>query len=192
MTKNSLTRLLLILSVLVGAALACNLPAGNTQLPPTAKPMTTEDIQQLENQIQKTLENPNASGDVTVTLTQDQLNSIISTGMAQQSEQTITDPSVVLTNGTMEVYGKVNQSGISANLKAVLQPQVDANGTPSLQVTSMTLGAIPVPDVLKNQVATAANDALKNYLASNSTGFKVKSITITEGQMTVTGSRQNS
>lgn len=189
MTKNTLMRFLIILTALIGASLACNLPANSSpNLPPTAKPMSTQEFQTLEQQIQATLTSPNANGEVSITLTQDQLNSLIASQMAQQSDQTITDTSVVLTNGQMEIYGKVNQSGISANLKVVLQPAVDANGDAKLNVASISLGGIPVPDVLKNRIESAADSAMSNTVNSN--GFRAKSIAIAEGQMTVTGTRQ--
>ncbi len=186
--KKPHIRLILVLTILVAAGLACNFPGTAANLPPTAQPMSTEQLQNLENQVQQTLQSPNASGEVTVTLTQDQLNGIIATQMAQQSEQVITDPSVVLTGGNMEVYGKVTQSGVSANLKVVMQPVVEANGTPRLNITSINLGGMPVPDVLTTRIADSANNALSSYLDSGQNKIKVKSINITEGQMTITGS----
>jgi hypothetical protein len=185
-----LMRLLLVLTILTAAGLACNFPGGASNLPPTAQPMSTEEVQNLENQIQATLQSPDASGEVTITLSQDQVNSIIAGQMAQQSEQVITDPSVKLTGGHLEVYGKVNQNGISANLQVVMQPQVDASGNPHLNIVSMNLGGMPVPDVLKNRIAASADDAISSYLFSNQNNMKVKSIDITEGQMTITGTPQ--
>ncbi len=185
--KNPLMRLILILTILAAAGLACNFPGSASTLPPTAQPMSTEEIQNLENQVQATLKSPNASGEVSVTLTENQLNSIIAAQMAQQSDQTISDPSVKLTGGHLEVYGKVTQSGVSANLQVVMQPQVDANGNAKLNIVSINLGGLPVPDVLKNKIAESADNALSNYLSTNSNKFKVKSINITEGQMTITG-----
>ena len=186
--EKLLIRLLLVFMVLIVSSLACSIPSGQSTLPPTQRPMSTEEIQNLEDQIKATLENPNPAGEVNITITQDQLNGIITSEMAQQADPVITSPSVVLTNGQMEVYGKVTQSGFSANLKTVLQPRVDANGTPKLDMVSINLGGIPVPDALKDQIGTFANDSLANYLNSNQ--FKVKAITIDEGQMTITGTPQ--
>lgn len=187
--KNPLARLILILTVVVMAGLACSIPGGSGSIPPTAKPMTTEEVKDLGEQLQKTLENPNPSGEVIITLTQDQMNGIVAGEIQRIPDLGISDPSVVLTGGNMEVYGKVMQSGISANLKVVLRPEIDGNGSPKISILSMNLGALPVPDVLKERVATAADDALTNYIHSNSS-FQVKSITIGEGHMTITGTKQ--
>ena len=190
MIKIPHMRFILVLMILAAASLACSIPGSASNLPPTAQPMSTEQLQNLENQLQATLSNPDASGDVTVTLTQDQINGIITSAITQQQDKTITDPSVVLTGGHLEFYGKVNQNNISANLKVVMQPQVDAAGKAHLNIVSINLGGLPVPDVLKNQIATMADDALSKSLDTGSNKIKVNSITITEGQMTVTGTRQ--
>jgi hypothetical protein len=188
--KNPLLRLILILAVLVSAGLACNFPgSASGDLPPTARPMSTEEVQNLEQQVQQTLENPNENGEVTITLSQDQVNSLVVGEIAQQPDLGVSDPSVVLTGGNMEVYGKVTQNGVSANLKAVMQPQIDSNGDLKLNITSMNLGGLPVPDVLKDRVSTLAENAFNSYLEANTDNFKARSISMGEGQMTITGTR---
>lgn len=190
MQKIRSVRLFVVLLLLIGAALACNLPSTNTpSLPPTAKPIPTEELQTLEEKIQATLASPDANGEVSVTLTQAQINAIITSEVAQQSNQTITDPSVVLNAGQMEVYGKVNQSGISTTVKIALQPSVDSNGNARLNVTSVDLGGIPVPDVLKNQIESATDNVMDHFISSTM-GLRAKQITISEGQLTLTGTIQ--
>jgi hypothetical protein len=188
MQKTTPRRLFAVLLMLIGATLACNLPSISTpSLPPTARPIPTEELQTLEEQIQATLASPDANGEVSLTLTQAQLNAIITAEVAKQPNQTITDPSVVLKTGQMEVYGKVTQSGISTNAKIVLRPAVDANGDARLNVASIDLGGIPIPDVLKSQVESSADTAINNSLGGSATGLRAKNITINEGQMTLTG-----
>lgn len=150
--KNPLLRLLLMITVLITAGLACNFPGGASNIPPTAKPMSTEEVQNLENQLQETLANPNPDGQVSITLTQDQVNSIIAGQISQQPDMGLSDPSVVLTGGHMEVYGKVTQNGVSANLIVIMQPRIDENGDLRLNITSMNLGGLPVPDILKTRL----------------------------------------
>jgi len=191
--KKSLTRYILILMVLVSASLACNLPAKSITkepaLPPTAQPLSPEEMQLLEEQLKATLQSA-TTGDVTVTITQEQLNAYISAEIASQPEQWITDPSVVLTNEQIEVYGKIAQSGISANAKLVLKPHIDSNGNPKLDIVSISLGALPMPDSFSQRIESVIDNTLSDYLAQSSGRFKVNSITITEGQMTVSGVRQ--
>jgi len=179
-------RLIIVLLVLAAASLACNRPTAESPALQTGEPMSQEELQRLQDELAATL--ASSTGDVTITLTEDQINSIIVTKMAEQPDTPVTDPSVNLTNGTMQVYGKVNQAGLSLDMKMVLQPDVGANGEPNLSVTEMSLGGIPIPDQLKDQIGTLINDALREYLANQAPGFRVSSITIDESQMVVTGS----
>lgn len=191
MMKQLPIRLIIVLSILVSAALACNLPAKSAATPPpTAIPMNSQDAATLEQQIQATLSSPDANGQVRVTLTQAQLNGLIVAQLSQQQNQVISEPSVVLSAGQMTVNGKIKQSGIAANVQVVLQPAVDASGEAHLNVVSINLGGIPLPDVLKNQIESSADNALNNSPIGPATGLKAKSITINEGQITLTGTRQ--
>jgi uncharacterized protein YpmS len=191
--KFPLLRILPIILVLAAASLACNLPAGlpaqGPELPPTAQPMSPEELQQLEEQLKATLA-AGANGEVTVTIAQQQLNAYITSEIASQPEPWITEPSVVLTNGQVEVYGKIAQGGISANAAIVLKPRIDAEGNPKLDIVSINLGSLPVPDSFTERISSLVDNTLSNYLAQTSNQFKVSSIVITEGQMTVSGVRQ--
>lgn len=170
--------------------LACNMPSSGPTLPPTAVPMTNEQQDELQQQIQATLANPAPSGDVTITITQQQLNSFLSAQAQSQPDQTITDPSVVLTQGHMEVYGKVNQENFSAVAKVVLQPRIDAEGNVKLDVVSINIGPFPVPDSMKSSAQDLADNMLSDYINQNNGRFKAKSVTVNEGSLTVTGTPQ--
>jgi len=191
--KFPLLRILPIILVLAAASLACNLPPGlpaqGPELPPTAQPMSPEELQQLEEQLKATLA-AGANGEVTVTIAQQQLNAYITSEIASQPEPWITEPSVVLTNGQVEVYGKIAQGGISANAAIVLKPRIDAEGNPKLDIVSINLGSLPVPDSFTERISSLVDNTLSNNLAQTSNQFKVSSILITEGQMTVSGVRQ--
>ena len=191
MRKTARMRLLIVLAILMSTTLACNLPSlSGPSIPPTPQPVSTEALPGLEQQIQETLASPDVNGNVSLTLTQPQINAILISQLAQQPDQVISNPSVVLTTGGMEVYGKVSQSGFSTNVKIILQPAVDANGEAKLNVTSIDLGGIPIPDVLKNQIESTADNALKNASIGSTAGLKLTNIRIEAGEMTLTGTRQ--
>lgn len=184
-----LKRIILVFVILLAAGLACNFPGRNTSSPPPQQPSSTQAVQELEQQLKATLSTSGDSGQVTITLTQEQLTSIVAAQLAKQPDQSFTDPQVVLTNGQMEVYGKVSQSGFTTDTKIVMTPEVDGNGKVHLNIVSISLGPFPVPDTLKQQFSDLANKALNDYLDSTSQKVKVTSINITEGKMTITGER---
>jgi uncharacterized protein YpmS len=181
-------RLILVLVVLLAASLACNLPKSGSSRPPTAEPMSDQELQQLQERLQKTLEN--SSGEVTLTLTEQQLNAMISAKMAGQKDQIISEPAVKLTQGNMEVYGKLTQAGITLNLTVILKPVIDASGNPKMDIVDIKMGGLPVPDEIKNQVGNLVDQAFQEYMSNQNQGFKASKITIDEGKMTVTGTIQ--
>lgn len=186
--KISLTRMIFVLLVLGMASLACNLPTGGSPTRPPVEPtLASEDLQNLEESLKATLQAADQSKEVTLTVTQQQLNSFLLAEMEGQTDQPFTDPQVVLTNGQMEIYGKVSQSGIVLDSKIVLQPRINESGEPKLDVVSVDVGPFPAPDSMKNQVGAVVDNTLRDYIAAQGNGFTVTSITITEGAMTITG-----
>jgi uncharacterized protein YpmS len=184
--KHTLIRLLLVVSVLLMASLACNLP--KTGSVPTVAPMSPEEAQQLENGLKQTLES--ASGAATITLTEQQINAFIAAKMAEQQDQVITAPVVKLTNGNMEIYGTLAQGAISPKIKIVLTPGIDAQGNPKFTIEEMTLGGIPAPDAIKDQINTLIDEAFLQSITDQSQGFHATQITINEGSMTINGTVQ--
>ncbi len=187
--KIPLMRILLILMVLAAASMACNLPSQGATPPPAEPSLNPQEMDQLEDQLKATLANSEPNSDVTVTITQQQLNTFISTKIAEEPNSPIQNPQVVLTGGQMEIYGTVSQGGISLDSKTVARPGINPDGSPSIEVVSIHLGAIPAPDSIKGQVSAIVEEALRDYLADNANSFKITNITVTEGQMTVTGQR---
>jgi len=180
-------RLIFILLILGAASLACNLPTGGPTRPPVEPTLNSDDLQNLEESLKATLQAADLSKEVTLTITQQQLNSFLLAEMESQTDQPFTNPQVVLTNGQMEVYGKVTQSGIVLDSKIVLKPRVAENGEPKLDVISIDVGPFPAPDSLKDQIGTVVDNTLRDYIAAQGSDFTVTNMTITEGVMTVTG-----
>ena len=191
MKKISL-RFVIVFAILLTSTLACSLPGKTADQPATVAPMSPDEAGLLEEQLKATIESGAASGQVSITITQQQLNAYLSTRLAEmdQEEPRISDPVVVLTGGNMEIYGKVTQSGITLDTKSVLKPGVASDGSPILDVISVDLGGVPVPESLTNRLDTMINGALQDYLSQNGSRFVISSLTIEEGQMTVVGSPQ--
>jgi uncharacterized protein YpmS len=190
--KKLHVRYFLALLVLAAATLACSIPVSGPTPPPSPVPLSTEEVQQLEQQLQETLVNPAPSGEVTVTITEQQLNSFLVSKMAEQPDQLIMDPQVVLTNGQVEIYGKTNQGGLNLNSRIIVSPSVDANGEPRLEVISINLGPIQVTDALKERAQNLVDTMLRDYLSAKSGNFKITKITVADKQIIVTGIPQPS
>ena len=188
MTKFKHLPVTLVFLVFVIVSLACNLPGGQAVFPSTAIPMSEEEAGQLEESLKATLANP--VGEVTLTITQQQINAYLISQLSSQNEQIISDPVITLADHQIELYGKITQGGLSVNTKIVFEPRIDASGDPKFAVVSMDLGGLTAPDTMKNQAETMINDALMRYLTAGSARFKITSIAVGEGQITVTGAPQ--
>lgn len=183
--KQTEIRILLVLLVLVISSLACNRPTAiQATQPPTAEPMSEEDMNRLQDEMAATLA---TSGSVTITITQEQINSIIAAQIAQQPEQIFIEPSIVLIDGKMQVSGKIKQAGLTLDMEMVLIPDLNANGEPTLEIKEMKLSGIPVPDELKEQASNLINQALQEYLVNQTSNFEITDFQIEDGKMTITG-----
>jgi uncharacterized protein YpmS len=183
-------RILCVVAVLILSALACNLPANRTETPPTAAPLTTEEMQQFEDRLQSTLENTTPGGEVTLHITEQELNSYIAAQLQAEPNQMITNPRLRFTADRVELYAQVTQASLTAEAVAVIIPGVSADGTPQFDIESMTVGSIPVPEALMDQVEDLIDATMRDYLAANGASFKVSSIDVSEGQLIVTGTPQ--
>lgn len=181
-------RIFLALVLLVFASLACNLPSSKSTQSPAAVPMSPEELQSLEDNLKKTV--AASSGELTLTLTEQQLNAVLLDKLAEQNDQLISDLVVRLTNGRMEINGKAVQGPISLDLAIILKPEIDPSGSSFLNIEEITIGGLPVPGDTKDKIGSLVDRAMQEYLSSQSQGFKPSKITIDEGKMTVTGSIQ--
>lgn len=177
-------QILLVALVLLGLSLACNLPINGASKPSVA-PMSEEDLQRLQDEMAKTL--TSSSGGITITITEQQINSIIAAKMNEQPEPILSEPSVVLTKGNMEVSGKIFQGNFSPRIKMVLQPAIDSSGIISLKITEISVGGIPAPQELQDQIGNLIDLAFQEYLNKQQGEFQVTNITIEDGKMTITG-----
>ena len=184
-------RFLWVLMVLALAALACNAPASTAPTrPPTPVPLTTQEIQQFEQEVAATLANPAPSGEVTVTITDAQINAYVTGQYSAALKDVISEPQIHFADGQVEVYGKVTQGPITADATIILKPLVAEGGKPKLKVESINIGPLPVPDSLVQQLNQNIDSILEDYLANIGETFVVNSITITPGQMSINGVKQ--
>jgi hypothetical protein len=88
----------------------------------------------------------------------------------------------------MEIVGTYNSDFVNANVSIVMEVAVDAGGLPTIEVTSGSVGPLPVPAELLTAVSDAINEAMTGQAASTATGFSLQMIQISEGVLTLTGS----
>lgn len=180
-------RIFLALTALTAASLACSIFVGGPDYPAATVPVSTAAVGNLQDQIQQALLDGAQSGTVTFQISESQLTSYLTYKFDEQSDPLIRDPMVLLRDGQMVVYGKAQSGLFIANIQVTMQVSVDENGQPKIAVTQSDFGPLPAPQGLNEAVSALLEEAFTGSLGPVATGFRLESISIAGGTMTVTG-----
>jgi hypothetical protein len=172
---------------LLVATMACSIFVGGPVYPPDAVPVSTESNLSIPDQVQQALVAGAQSGVISVSLSEGQLTSYLATKSAEMSNPVLTEPRVLLRSGQLKVYGKANTGIFTANVSITLQTGVDAGGQPQIQVVQTDFGPVAAPSGLNDALTSFARESLIGGLGPIATGFRLESISINDGMMTVTG-----
>ena len=123
-----------------------------------------------------------------MTFTEADLTSFLNQELAAQSPQILTNAQVKLQNQTVEVTGHVNQGVISGDADIKFQVNVDENGEPKIKVLSANLGSIPIPASILDPMIASID--FKKLADSAGVHYKIQSLDISNGKLTVTGIAQ--
>ena len=74
-----------------------------------------------------------------------------------------------------------------ANVLVALDVSVDELGQPRIEIATADFGPFPAPDGLKQSLTAIITEAYTGSLGPVATGFRLESIEIANGLMTVTG-----
>ena len=184
MKKNRILPLLLIALL---AMFACTIFVGGPEAPGDPIPVSTEAVTSLQNEIKAAVEAGAASGEVTLHINEAQLTSYLAFKTEQDASPLFTDPQVYLRDGQMKIYGKSQQGNFVANIGIVLAVGLDEQGLPQLQLVSADFGPLPLPEGLNDAITAIIEEAYTGSLGPVATGFRLSSITIADGVMTVVG-----
>lgn len=178
---------LAFLFVLLLPALACSIFVGGPEYPAERIPVSAEAVTSLKTQFQEALLAGAQSGIVTLEMTEEQLTSIMAYKTVTQQAPLFTDPQVYLREGQMRLYGRAQRGYFIANVLVVLNVSVDEGGKPSLEIVSADFGPFPAPEGLKQSLTAILTEAYTGSLGPVATGFRLETITIADGIMTLTG-----
>ena len=184
--------LLAIVSVLLASSLACNLFSHRLIVPkPTETvPVTTEAAQELENNLQSGLDTFQSNGELTLSITEAQLTSLITQKLKEQPDIPIKDPQVYLRDGKIQFSATADQGNISMPLEVIIALGVDAQGMPTYQFLSAKVGPFPLPDTMIAQLSAQIDQILSAQLLAANAPVVLESITIADGVLTIKGHRR--
>lgn len=178
---------LLVLAVLLLAGLACNFPTQQASQPQEQIPVSTEAVQNLEEALATAAVTAQSGQPVTITMTEEQLTSLVALELQSQESPMLQEPQVFLRDGQITVTGKVQQSGLTAPLTLVLDVGVDPQGQLVYQVVSGSLGPFPIPETTLDDLTQQLNRVMSGYIGAETENVLVEDVQIANGSLTLTG-----
>jgi len=181
-------RMLLVgLILLVFSIIACSINVGGPAYPARRIPVSTVAVGDLFDSVGTAEASGLESGQMTLTLTETQLTSFLANKLQSQSRFQLTDPQVYLQSGEIQMYATAHQGTLLATVYVAVSAGVDSQGQLQITVTSVDFGPIPVPAGLKDAITASLREAYTGAIGPVASGFRLESITIADGLMTVVG-----
>jgi hypothetical protein len=87
----------------------------------------------------------------------------------------------------MIIYGRARSWILEANMAVTTVFSIDGDGRPKILVSHAELGPIPMPTALRDAIAATLNEALTGAVGPIALGFRLESVQIADGSMTLTG-----
>jgi hypothetical protein len=179
--------LLIGLSVLILAVLACTINIGGPAFPDQRIPVSTQAILELQTAIQAAGDTAAGNGQFSLVITEEQITAYLASHLQPQSEPPFTDPQVYLRNGQIQVFGLAQQGYFQATIEIVITAGVDEQGRLKIELTSADFGPLPVPVGLNDVVSAAIQEAFTGAIGPAAIGLRLESLTVEDGTMTVVG-----
>ncbi|MBI3169218.1 MAG: hypothetical protein HYZ22_12115 [Chloroflexi bacterium] len=184
-TKNHIY--LFIISLVI-SSLACSINVGGPEYPAQTIPSSPSDAQALRDMIQQAMLTGAETGVITLTVTENQLTAYMAEKLSQQENPPFTDPQVLLRNGQMQMYGKITRGWFTANMLITMNVVIDeTTGQPKIQIASADFGPFPAPEGINNAISAIIDEAFTGSFGPVAVGFRLQTITIADGIMTLTG-----
>jgi hypothetical protein len=169
------------------ATLACSIFVGGPPYPGAPIPVSTEEQQNLQANIEQAISESAQTGTITVQITESQVTSYLASKLDAQANPVISDPQVLLRQGQMIVYGKAQSGIFTANISITAQVSIDENGQPKIEITQTDFGPLPAPQKFNDAISAFVHEAFTGSLGPVATGFRLDSISVADGVMVVMG-----
>lgn len=166
-------------------ALACNLPYLAKAATPPPIPVSTQAAEELATQVAAAAATAMAGGPIVLEFSEAQLTSAIALELQQRGETRLQDVQVRLRDGQVFISGKATQGGFSLPLNVALRITVNAQGLPQTEVVQATLGPLPLPAEMINELTERLNRAIIDEVQASGSNLYIESLTIDNGMMRI-------
>ena len=184
------TRIYISIIILLAATVACRMNVGGPSPSGQQIPISPEAASNLQQQFEQALQISGQNGKISLNISESQLTSLLAARLEKLPDPFITDPQVYLRDGEIQIYGKAARGYFEANISIILTPSIDQNGQPLIEISSANFGPIPVPENMTTTISSMVQEAYTGALGPLATGFKLDSIVVGDGVMTLNGTMQ--
>jgi uncharacterized protein YpmS len=178
---------LILLLLLVN--LACRFTANKTQTPLETIAVSTEAVATLEAKLDESMNQAEQGQTVELSLTEEEMTSLLAQKLQGQNEFVISDPQVLLRDGKITLAGDFQTGRLNVPVTIVFEPQVNSTGQAQLELISVSMGPFSAPDSMMTTIQDLADRFLTDYLQQAGEAFVVESITVSDGTLTIKGYR---
>lgn len=175
---------LVALAVAAQACCCCTI-LGGPQPPYTITP-SDEAVRRFEERMAEAEQN--ASGVVTITVTEEEMTSLLAQAIARQEESSpISEPQVHFRDGCVEVYGTVQMADSLALPGMVAFSVTVTDGALDVTVEEVAVGPLPVPESALQSLTEMINQTIAKNVRVGGVEATITDVQIGAGEMTVTG-----
>ncbi|NWF64532.1 MAG: tetratricopeptide repeat protein [Chloroflexi bacterium] len=160
---------------------------GAPERPGAAIPASDAAGMEMKSLLEKSLPSPGRMASITIT--EQQITSWLVMEMKNSPDLPLSDVQVYLRNGKVQMWGIVTGSEDWTSALAVAEIVIDDQKYPRLKIESVQIGQRMVPGAILSEVESWVNQLLQNEIEENAPGLQVVSLKVTNGLITVSGTR---
>ncbi len=186
--------LILVAGLLTLASLACNMPAPRLGGPRPPRQAVQPSVDALEsfNEKWRALNLATPDGPFTLTFTEAELTSVVAAALEQAEADSgtplpVQDVQVILQDGAIYAYGTANIDPIQVNGLIVAAPTIGPDGRVSIAIRSVEFGPLEIDPELIDEIAASVEASINAPLQASSASIVLTDITISDGQLTISG-----
>lgn len=180
------SRILIPVVALIVATQACCCTGLGGQQPPYPITPSDEAVQRFKERLESAT--PGQDGTFTLTVTDEEITSLVAQRLAGQQQQgrtiPVSDPQIYFRNDCVEAYATLHLSDTLAVPGMIAMSVTVEDGLPVFTIEEIDIGPLPVPAPLLEELTNQMNQMLAESLGHAET--TITGIQIGEGQMTLT------
>ncbi len=184
---KSMPAFVMALTALVAASLACNYSRPTPDDPSLRSTIavSTEAVQDLEENLNAAAENLQLGEQVTLIVTESQMTSLVANNFRSEDGPVLQNPQVYLRDGQVQLVGSIHQSGLNLPLEVLISIRVDSAGNLDSTIDSAKFGPFPLPQTQLEQYSGELDRAIANQIGGQQ--IVLDGITIADGTMVISG-----